>query len=85
MKALAGPVPQRGAAALQAGCDVALNCWGRIDDMRGLAEVLPSASDDCLRRLASAMSITAAAPDLRDIAAQQQELLARRDALLAGG
>ena len=84
MKALAGPVPQRGAAALQAGCDVALNCWGRIDDMRGLAEVLPSASDDCLRRLASAMSITAAAPDLRDIAAQQQELLARRDALLAG-
>ena len=61
MKALAGPVPQ-GAAALQAGCDVALNCWGRIDDMRGLAEVLPSASADCLRRLASAMSITAAAP-----------------------
>ena len=84
MKALAGPVPQRGAAALQAGCDVALNCWGRIDDMRGLAEVLPSASADCQRRLTSAMSITAAAPDLRDIAAQQQELLARRDALLAG-
>ena len=84
MKALAGPVPQRGAAALQAGCDVALNCWGRIDDMRGLAEVLPSASADCLRRLSSAMSITAAAPDPRDIAAQQQELLARRDALLAG-
>ena len=84
MKALAGPVPQRGAAALQAGCDVALNCWGRIDDMRGLAEVLPSASADCLRRLTSAMSIAAAAPDLRDIAAQQQELLARRDALLAG-
>ena len=84
MKALAGPVPQRGAAALQAGCDVALNCWGRIDDMRGLAEVLPSASADCLRRLTSAMSITAAAPDLRDIAAQQQELLARRDALLEG-
>lgn len=83
MKALAGPVPQRGAAALQAGCDVALNCWGRIDDMRGLAEVLPSASADCLRRLTSAMSITAAAPNLRDIAAQQQELLARRDALLA--
>ena len=84
MKALAGPVPQRGAAALQAGCDVALNCWGRIDDMRGLAEVLPSASADCLRRLTSAMSIAAAAPDLRDIAAQQQELLARRDALLEG-
>ena len=84
MKALAGPVPQRGAAALQAGCDVALNCWGRIDDMRGLAEVLPSASADCLRRLTSAMSIAAAAPDLRDIADQQQELLARRDALLAG-
>ena len=84
MKALAGPVPQRGAAALQAGCDVALNCWGRIDDMRSLAEVLPSASADCLRRLTSAMSIAAAAPDLRDIAAQQQELLARRDALLAG-
>jgi len=30
------------------------------------------------------VSITAAAPDLRDIAAQQQELLARRDALLEG-
>ena len=84
MKALAGPVPQRGAAALQAGCDVALNCWGRIDDMRGLAEGLPAAAADGLRRLASAMSIAAAAPELRDIAAQQQELLARRDALLEG-
>ena len=75
---------QRAVAALNAGCDVALNCWGRIDDMRGMAQALPPASADCLRRLSVALSVLKNAIDVRDIAALQAELVARRDDLLAG-
>lgn len=84
MKALQGPIPQRAVAALNAGCDVALNCWGRIDDMRGMAQALAPASADCLRRLSVALSVLKNAVDVRDIAALQTELVARRDDLLAG-
>ncbi len=83
MKALHGPIASRGVAALQAGCDVALNCWGRIDDMHGLAEELPAAGPECLRRLAKAMAPVDAAPDCGDTAVLQMELLTLRDALLA--
>src|SRR3546814_3144060 len=40
MKALRGDIPSLAAAVVAAGCDLALNCWGRIEEMRGITEVL---------------------------------------------
>ncbi|MEO7247449.1 MAG: beta-N-acetylhexosaminidase, partial [Novosphingobium sp.] len=33
MEALSGTVPERAARSVAAGCDLALNCWARADDM----------------------------------------------------
>lgn len=38
MQALGGTVGERAARALEAGCDVALHCNGRIEEMREIAE-----------------------------------------------
>ena len=40
MQALGGAVPDRAARAQAAGCDIALNCWAKMDDMIGIAEAL---------------------------------------------
>lgn len=82
MKALEGPVPISGCQSLAAGCDVVLNCWGRMADMRGLAEQLPAATAACERRLSEAMAIWGPAPSTAAIAEQQADLLAQRDRLL---
>lgn len=84
MKALEGPVPLSGRQSLAAGCDVVLNCWGRMADMRGLAEQLPPATSACLRRLSEAMAIWRAPPPTAEIVEQQIDLLAERDRLLQG-
>uniref|UniRef100_UPI003593C970 glycoside hydrolase family 3 N-terminal domain-containing protein n=1 Tax=Blastomonas sp. TaxID=1909299 RepID=UPI003593C970 len=41
MKALDGSVPERAARGIAAGCDIALNCWGRMDEMAGIVNSLP--------------------------------------------
>lgn len=80
MEALSGTVPERAARALAAGCDLALNCWARMDDMMGIARLCPTTPEATARRLARALGRTdVAAPDH----AAQAGLLARRDALLA--
>ena len=84
MKALEGSIPELGLQAVQAGCDAALNCWGRYEDMCGLADSLPPASDDCRRRLDVAME--ARIPFSRSSAELQegkQALIAERDSLIA--
>lgn len=78
MKALAGDAGTKAAAAVAAGCDAALDCWGRMDDMIGVARAVGELSPDGLRRLDAAM----AWPDAPD-PDRFDDLVAKRDALLA--
>jgi beta-N-acetylhexosaminidase len=82
MEALSGPIPERAARAVAAGCDLALNCWAKMPDMVGIAAALPAMSAISTERLDRALAPTAdfAAPAIR---ADQQALLDKRDRLLA--
>ena len=79
MEALSGDVPSRAAAATAAGCDLALNCWAKMDDMVGIANALDPIGADSLARLEGAMERIAGMHDERQFAA----LIDQRDALLA--
>lgn len=56
MGALSGPIAERGARALAAGCDLVLHCDGDAADMRALAAALPRLEDEALRRARAAES-----------------------------
>jgi beta-N-acetylhexosaminidase len=79
MQALKGDVPSRAAGAVAAGCDIALNCWGRMDEMIGITNILPSMTDVGRHRLARAMATIAPVEDFGALA----DLIAKRDELLA--
>ena len=79
MEALSGTVPERAEHAIAAGCDLALNCWARMDDMVGIAERLPAIAAESRARLDRAMAWVAD----RRAQADQGMLIARRDSLLA--
>ncbi len=79
MKALKGDVPQRAADCVAAGCDVALNCWGRFDEMVAIANLLPEITPDARTRLDAEMATIKPVAHFERIA----ELAAKRDALLA--
>ncbi|EGD57310.1 Beta-N-acetylhexosaminidase [Novosphingobium nitrogenifigens DSM 19370] len=81
MQALTGTIPERAARAQAAGCDLALNCWARMDDMVGIAAALAPMSTETKARLDRALADTDIAP--LDPDGRQAELTAKRDALLA--
>ena len=79
MKALSGTAADKAEAAIAAGCDVVLDCWARMDEMRAIAARLGEMQMRSRERLDRAMaSAGAATGDLAD-------LVARRDALMAVG
>ena len=79
MKALKGDVPQRAADCVAAGCDIALNCWGRFDEMVAIANLLPEITADARARLDAAMATIRPVDHFDRIAT----LTEKRDALLA--
>jgi beta-N-acetylhexosaminidase len=79
MNALSGDVPSRAFDCVKAGCDIALNCWGRFDEMVAIADKLPEITDAAKARLDRAM----AGAVLRFDADRLAHLLDKRDQLLA--
>ncbi|WP_033920832.1 glycoside hydrolase family 3 N-terminal domain-containing protein [Sphingomonas sp. 37zxx] len=78
MKALTGSAGDKAAGALAAGCDVVLDCWGRMDEMIDIAGQAGTISAAASDRLDRAMALRKAAMIEGDLA----ELIAKRDALL---
>jgi beta-N-acetylhexosaminidase len=78
MNALEGDVSDRAANCVAAGCDLALNCWGRMDEMIAIAGKVDPMTPRAKERLAAAMATVGTAPDTFEIAA----LIAKRDSLL---
>lgn len=79
MKALNGNIPELAAGVVAAGCDLALNCWARMDDMIGIANILPDISTHSRARLDRAMASTQLDQDSPSL----EQLLATRDSLLS--
>ncbi|GLV29508.1 glycosyl hydrolase [Sphingobium sp. TomTYG75] len=79
MKALNGSIPELAAGVVAAGCDLALNCWARMDDMIGIANSLPDISTQSKARLDRAM----ASAQLDQASPPLEQLLATRDSLLS--
>ena len=78
MQALDGTIPERAAAAVKAGCDIVLNCWGKPDDMAGIAAVLPEMSAKTAKRLDHALEGVGEPTD----STPREELIRLRDDLL---
>ena len=57
MKALAGPLYERAAASLDAGCDVVLHCDGNMADMEAVAKGSTPLGPNGLSALKDAASI----------------------------
>ncbi len=76
MQALSGTVPERGAAALQAGCDAVLHCNGDLAEMQALMDVLDPLSDTAQIRAERALAArkTPAAVDISGLEAEFEAL-----------
>ncbi|HXG81713.1 MAG TPA: beta-N-acetylhexosaminidase [Sphingomicrobium sp.] len=79
MEALAGDHGERAAACVAAGCDVALHCDGKMENMVLVANAVGEMSPEGSARLARAMAMRFTPDDEMDFA----EAVAKRDALLA--
>ncbi len=82
MEALSSTVPERASRAQAAGCDIALNCWAKMDDMVGIAKALSPMSARTAERLYRALAGTADFVADTDMS-RQAALFDWRDRLLA--
>jgi beta-N-acetylhexosaminidase len=79
MQALTGPVPERSLRAMEAGCDIVLNCWAKMGDMVGMAKLLPAISNESAARLERALAVCGKGTLQQG---NREQLLATRDDLL---
>lgn len=79
MEALSGGFAERAASVVAAGCDAALHCSGKMEEMAEVASGAPAMSDEGEARLARAMASVLVDDEGPDLA----EVVATRDALLA--
>jgi len=79
MEALQGDFASRAAGVVAAGCDVALHCSGKMDEMVAVASAVPPMSAQGDERLSRAMAITRNELEPIDFAQE----ISRRDQLLA--
>ena len=79
MEALKGDAGERAAGVIAAGCDVALHCSGKMDEMVLVANAVPSMTAEAEARLARAMESVAPDNDGPSFA----ECVDKRDQLLA--
>lgn len=80
MGALSGSLGQRTRAALAAGCDMALHCNGKMDEMRAVAEAAPELAGEAARRAEAALARRTPADPL-DLAASRSEFARRMSAV----
>ncbi len=80
MEALAGDMGSRAAGVVAAGCDVALHCSGKLDEMIAVAKAVPAMTAEGEARLSRAMAATRIDSD---DGADFADAIANRDALLA--
>jgi beta-N-acetylhexosaminidase len=79
MESLKGDFGSRAAGVVAAGCDVALHCSGKMEEMIAVAGAVPPMSPEGDARLARAMAATMIEPEELDFAVE----IAKRDTLLA--
>jgi beta-N-acetylhexosaminidase len=79
MEALQGDFASRASGVVAAGCDVALHCSGKMDEMIAIASAVPEMSPEGHDRLARAMAGTRIDLDSIDFADE----ISKRDRLLA--
>jgi len=86
MQALSGTIGERTAAAIAAGCDVALHCNGKMDEMREVAANSPPLGGEALRRAEKALArrrkpepfdVAAARADLAQLMMSREQQVAR--------
>jgi beta-N-acetylhexosaminidase len=80
MEALSGGFGERAAGVVEAGCDAALHCSGKMEEMVAVAAAVPEMSAEGEERLARAMATIASR---QDRGLSFEEALAKRDELLA--
>jgi beta-N-acetylhexosaminidase len=79
MEALKGDFANRAAGVVAAGCDVALHCSGKMDEMVAVASAVPAMTAEGHERLTRAMAATRVELEPLDFADE----IAKRDQLLA--